>query len=269
MTLIQDLQRIARKGPPGPPPRPGLVWHEETSRWRRPEDMSEDDAQQAQEQMPQQQEQPQPQAQPQQPVEPKPLPPPRPLTIEETHAKATKAFEGALDELTNMFPDYQVKGRTKDPHSIKGKLEKYIRRSRHPEPEKYWTPEKLPDLIGFRIETNSMDDVYEAIDGLRQTYEVKSEKDYNKRPMDYYRSFHFLTEINGVGTEIQVRMPGQTKLADWTHDSFYKTDGSLPEEVLEAGKNYARQMSAYYAGESDIQPDCPPDVVRYLGACLN
>ncbi len=41
MTLIQDLQRIARKGPPGPPPKPGWVWHDETSRWRNPENWEE------------------------------------------------------------------------------------------------------------------------------------------------------------------------------------------------------------------------------------
>ena len=34
--ILLALTRLAKAGPPGPPPRPGLVWHDETSRWIRP-----------------------------------------------------------------------------------------------------------------------------------------------------------------------------------------------------------------------------------------
>ena len=33
--LVRESQELA-KAPPGPPPRKGLVWHEATHRWRRP-----------------------------------------------------------------------------------------------------------------------------------------------------------------------------------------------------------------------------------------
>ena len=33
--VLGDIQKIM-KGPPGPPPHKGWVWHDETSRWRKP-----------------------------------------------------------------------------------------------------------------------------------------------------------------------------------------------------------------------------------------
>ncbi len=36
------MKLIYKQGAPGPPPRPGLVWHEETSRWRRPKEPGEE-----------------------------------------------------------------------------------------------------------------------------------------------------------------------------------------------------------------------------------
>ena len=42
-----ELMEFMVKAPPGPPPRPGLVWWEETSRWRRPKDASVEELTQA------------------------------------------------------------------------------------------------------------------------------------------------------------------------------------------------------------------------------
>ncbi len=235
--MIADLERIL-KGPPG------LQWHEETSRWRRPEEMIDEDLTGGQLQP--QSEKPQ-------------SPQPKAMSVEEVAQKAQEALPASLVELEKLFPMAEIVGRAKTAHSIKTKGAKKFGYS--------FEPERLTDLVGMRMHVTSLEEVYDVVDTLRNNFPMVAERDYNKRPLDYYRAFHFLTTMNGVGTEIQIRLPEQTRLADWSHNSVYKSDGHTPPEVLESGKNYARQMGAYYNGLIKIMPDCPSEVERYF-SCL-
>ncbi len=264
MGMIADLERIARKSPPGPPPRPGLIWHDETSRWRLPEEMIDEDLPggqiQPQSEKPSQEDPQEAQGAAQEPsqgaAQAKPMP------IEEVAKRAVISLDSAVKQLSQIFPNFEVKGRAKDPDSIRNKVSKY-------EQEGRGVPaEKLTDLIGMRIHTNNFSEVYEAVQVLRNMLPVVLEKDYNKQPNDYYRSYHFLTTFDGIGTEIQIRLPAQTVLFDWSHKNLYKPESRVPMEVKEAGVEYARAMSEYYSEIIDISPDCPPAVERWFG-CLD
>ncbi len=91
---------------------------------------------------------------------------------------------------------------------------------------------KLSDIIGIRIVTHFVGDIYLILSGLRQheKWRIKKEKDYIARPKENgYRSYHVILEvpfysedINTICIELQLRTIAMDCWAALEHQMRYK-----------------------------------------------
>jgi ppGpp synthetase/RelA/SpoT-type nucleotidyltranferase len=185
---------------------------------------------------------------------------------EVAHEKAKEPMNRALTRLKKLFPGAVVKGRVKDVTSMNRKCMAEGK-----------GPAELYDIIGMRVQFDSVRDFPAAVAKIKANFHVVREKDLLEKPLgDYYRGYHINVEMKGRVAEIQLRTANQTKLADWAHNTIYKDlhpnaeaiRAHMPEIV-----DYAKKMSDYYYAMDAKKeghfapPPCTP-VVRDTVGCL-
>lgn len=186
--------------------------------------------------------------------------------VTEQHSASLQA---KLDTLQELSPKgAKIKGRVKDLESAIGKV------ARKP---KYGTAEKLQDATGCRVILNSIDEVVDTVNKIKDKYKIVNEDDYIRAAKDGYRSHHLIAkDENGLEFEIQVRTANQNKWAEWAHD-IYKPRNEAQEKAArdnaEDIDKYKMLMSAYFYSQDNPKapkvepPNCPP-VVKDSFGCL-
>ena len=114
--------------------------------------------------------------------------------------------------------DY-AKARIKTAESMQDKL-----RKRNLMPIRENALEEIRDAIGIRIVCNTIDDIYEIRDGIREKFEIVKEKDYVKFPRSGYKSYHMIVKYEGFFIEIQIRTFIMDMKANLTHKMIYKQE---------------------------------------------
>jgi ppGpp synthetase/RelA/SpoT-type nucleotidyltranferase len=192
-------------------------------------------------------------------------------TAEQFHAAHERGLEGAKKMLREMAPPgSEVKGRTKKPDSMLGKV---VRKT------KYADASQLQDGTGLRAVVKDIAGVESTVANLREHFKgrILGEDNYISAPQDGgYRSHHMIVkDHDGLAKEIQVRTPNQNKWADWCHD-IYKPHTPAQADAL---KKHAKEISAFAEKMSDhyfkldsgkpSQPVPCPSVVKEHFGCLH
>jgi ppGpp synthetase/RelA/SpoT-type nucleotidyltranferase len=187
-------------------------------------------------------------------------------SCEVAHEKAKEPLSRTLKKLKDLFPGAEVKGRVKTVTSMTNKCAKEGK-----------GPAELYDIIGTRIQLDSIDDFPAAVAKIKANFHFVREKNLLEKPLgDYYRGYHLNVEMDGRVGEIQLRTANQTKLADWAHNTIYKDLHPNAEAIqahLSELTDYAKQMSDYYYALDTKKPGhvapppCTPIVQTTVG-CL-
>mgnify|MGYP005872188445 CR=1 FL=1 len=145
-----------------------------------------------------------------------------------------------VDELDGKHqerPVEHIRSRIKTAEGVQEKLE---RKGYDNDVETAFT--QLSDLIGFRLVTHFVGDVYELVKSMKSDtrYRVVKEKDYIALPKpNGYRSYHVIAyytvqTINGpknLEVEIQIRTLAMNFWAIIEHSLQYKYKENMPDEV--------------------------------------
>lgn len=175
------------------------------------------------------------------------------LDIDELH-KIRRSCIGKLAGILKHHSYDHYNSRIKTNNSIGEKLVK-----KGLEPTKEQAFAHLTDIIGIRIVTQYLTDVYSLIDHLHQIFDVVSEQDYITHPKESgYRSYHLIINFpvnNGryalqnhstIPIEIQVRTMGMDFWASLEHSLIYKNNKS---QLIEKPKNMQERNSALIQNE--------------------
>jgi len=180
--------------------------------------------------------------------------------------KAVKSNEYLKRELgTNK--NVRISGRIKESESMVGKLAR--------QPENFKTVDDLHDISGVRATADTIRDVQNTMDYVRNNYNVLEEKNNIDEDRDGYRSYHAIIEKDGIKHEIQIRTKNQDKWANYAHDNFYKPATKQQSVFIERNKDiineYTKSMSDYFynmdMGKNSKKPDCPQKISIVVG-CL-
>jgi ppGpp synthetase/RelA/SpoT-type nucleotidyltranferase len=133
----------------------------------------------------------------------------------------------------------------------------------------------LYDISGVRAMAKDIGGVQEAMDYVRNNYDVISEKNNIDQDRHGYRSYHAIVMKDGIKHEIQIRTVNQETWANWTHDNFYKPATKRLMKFYNTNKevitSYSVGMSKYFyeldLGLKPTKPDCPPVILQVIG-CL-
>ena len=152
--------------------------------------------------------------------------------------KTLEKYEELLDKILNgLHFEKKVKGRVKCKYSIYNKLKKY---------EKEWINpniERLSDLIGFRILTNTEEDCFLILEKLMDQGEMDYDKfeDYISNPKpNGYKAIQFPVKFNSVSDlDIEVQI--------MTNEMYYhNTYGPASHIAYKASKSrYAKPTNEY------------------------
>ena len=89
----------------------------------------------------------------------------------------------------------------------------------------------LHDIIGIRIICSFVDEIYQILDWVKQTFEIVEIKDYLKYPKPSgYRSLHVICKVEACLVEIQIRTIALDFWANLEHQIHYKKD--VKDEAL-------------------------------------
>ncbi|MAH50103.1 hypothetical protein CMI37_30060 [Candidatus Pacearchaeota archaeon] len=161
-------------------------------------------------------------------------------------------------KLGTTFKGAKVESRVKSLPSIVKKLKKK-------NVEGTYTTKDFQDAMGARVTFKTLPELKKAVGKIKKDFKVIEVEDYITSPKGGYRSYHFVIEEKGKPIELQFRTPGQTKWADWMHDTLYdnpkNTAKRLGKEGFESAENYAQDVSEYYRrteeGEKLKIPEVP------------
>ena len=195
------------------------------------------------------------------------------LEMQQLYNAAIKEIETKLDILNDEFkvrymrnPIHHVESRLKSPQSILNKLDR-----RQFEISLASAKKNLNDIAGIRVVCCYIDDVYRVADMLLRQADLKlvELKDYIKQPnFNGYRSLHLDIEVpiylaertEYVTVEVQLRTVAMDFWASLEHDLRYKSDKSIPheivEEMLQCADEIARidqKMQSIYERIQEIQ----------------
>jgi len=113
--------------------------------------------------------------------------------------------------------------------------------------EKY-DVEDIWDWMGFRMEFESLREMYVAIEKMKRKYKVVAEDDYFNNPKGIYISYHLILDVDGEKVEVQFRLKGLNVMYEVAHVLLYK-DGRLGEEqrkrVEEIYKKLVKEFKEY------------------------
>lgn len=163
--------------------------------------------------------------------------------------------------LHNYNPIESITSRLKEPREIIRKLERMGYSPTISNASKY-----LHDIGGIRVVCSLTKDVY-AIGALlekQSDIRIVQVKDYIKNPKpNGYRSLHILLEvpvfmsdqIRPTMVEVQLRTTGMHLWASIEHKIYYKSDVSVPEEILDRLKQCAQVLSILDGEMSSIKED--------------
>lgn len=182
--------------------------------------------------------------------------------MENTHRPE---FAKNLKVFAKMFPHDIIAGRVK---TIKSAIEKVVRKP------KYKTPKNLQDFTGFRVVSETVEEVFANVKAFKSKYNVIDEDNYINQPLGDYRSYHLIGEKNGVTFEIQFRTKNQNKFADWAHN-IYKPLNQKQKSAIEVSGDeinyYSHQISEYFFakdnGKEANKPPCTV-VIKITFGCL-
>ena len=170
-----------------------------------------------------------------------------------------------VDELDGKHQERSVEHIRSRIKTAEGVQEKLERKGYDNDVETAFT--RLSDLIGFRLVTHFVGDVYELVKSMKSDtrYRVVKEKDYIALPKpNGYRSYHVILECpfpeapDGVlGVEIQLRTIAMDCWASLEHEMRYKkgiTNTALIEKEL---KRCAGEMAS-----TDLSMQTLRDMIR-------
>ena len=90
---------------------------------------------------------------------------------------------------------------------------------------------KLHDIIGIRMICSFVDEMYDILDWILETFEIVEIQDYLKQPKPSgYRSLHVICSVDACLVEIQVRTIALDFWANLEHQIHYKKD--VKDEAL-------------------------------------
>lgn len=142
------------------------------------------------------------------------------------HQTKQKFLKPLFQILTNTNYDH-FRSRVKSNSSIEHKL---ILKGYEPTP--YNAVDYLTDIIGIRIITQYINDIYDIVHIIKQNYHIKEECDYIANPKSSgYRSYHLVINIpvdiekfpytDNLNIEIQIRTLGMDFWASLEHSLVY------------------------------------------------
>lgn len=180
---------------------------------------------------------------------------------------AVKSNKSIQSELRKNNSNVKISGRIKEANSMVGKLAR--------QPDSYKDVADLNDISGVRATADTIVDVQDTMDFVRENYNVIEEKNNIDESRGGYRSYHAIIEKDGVKSEIQIRTKNQDIWANYTHDNFYKPATEQQTMFFDRNRerinDYTLGMSDYFYGKDmgkDIKkPDCPPKISVVVG-CL-
>ena len=162
---------------------------------------------------------------------------------------------GWLSELVDGLSDRQgerpvehIRSRIK---SADGMREKLARKDLSQDVET--AVESISDIIGFRLVTHFVGDVYELVKSMKtdSRYPVVKEKDYIASPKpNGYRSFHMILGIQVYSmesteyypVEVQIRTIGMDFWASMEHRISYKKERADKEQLKDELREYANML---------------------------
>ena len=131
--------------------------------------------------------------------------------------------------------DAQVYGRVKSPVSLINKLRRKALGT-------------LTDVAGTMIVVPTAADARKAVRELDDSFVVSERRDYYRRPLNGYRAFHLIIDLDGVPVEIQVKTERMKTLSAVSHHA-YKT-GRLDPAGMDSASMLATRADE---GDRDAQ----------------
>ena len=182
--------------------------------------------------------------------------------IKEMMVQEVQAILDSISTDSETAPAEHLKCRVKGAESLKEKLR---RTGLEETPESGLT--QLSDLVGARVVTHFIGDIYTVLEWIRRSdkWKVKQVKDYIAAPKpNGYRSLHvILTVPFGVGgidtidTEIQMRTIAMDCWASLEHQLKYKKNIRSTALIVEELKRCADEMAS-----TDLSMQTIRDLIR-------
>ena len=182
--------------------------------------------------------------------------------IKEMMVQEVQAILDSISTDSETAPAEHLKCRVKGAESLKEKLR---RTGLEETPESGLT--QLSDLVGARVVTHFIGDIYTVLEWIRRSdkWKVKQVKDYIAAPKpNGYRSLHvILTVPFGVGgidtsdTEIQMRTSAMDCGASLEHQLKYKKNIRSTALIVEELKRCADEMAS-----TDLSMQTIRDLIR-------
>lgn len=143
--------------------------------------------------------------------------------LHQTKQKFLKQLLGYIDK--NLYDHFSCRIKTNE--SITNKLQQ-----KGYEPKPWCATDYLSDIIGIRIVTQYLSDIYHIVNIIRKEYNIKEECDYIANPKESgYRSYHIIINIpvniekfpytDNIDVEIQIRTMGMDFFASLEHSLVY------------------------------------------------
>ena len=181
--------------------------------------------------------------------------------LHKTKQKFVKKLIKGIDP--NTFDHYT--SRVKTNKSIITKLN-----TKNINPTKENAISQLHDIIGIRIITHYIEEIYEIANYIKQNYNVEIEKDYIKNPKpNGYRSYHIIIRIpilqpkkdfkygETINVEIQIRTMGMDFWASIEHFMFYEKNKSNKPitniDLTNIQKEMAQDAETIYTIDTHLQ----------------
>ena len=172
--------------------------------------------------------------------------------LEDTKNMVLKELQDILDGLANdpeHSPYEHISCRIKGIDSIREKLAR-----KGFSEDAYTGLKELSDVIGIRIVTHFVGDIYLILDNLKKhrKWTVVKEKDYIARPKENgYRSFHVIIsvpfeadDIDSVKVELQLRTIAMDCWAALEHQMRYKKDVNNTSLIASELKRCSDEMAS-------------------------
>lgn len=142
---------------------------------------------------------------------------------------ALEVKDEVISDLYQMFPrdkypGFSIAARAKSRESLAGKLLTKAREGRD------YKIGDATDLVGARVITPNVSDLKEVTQSIEKKYgdSIIEKTNYYENPKGPYRAIHYIVDINGQPTEIQVSTQNMRIAFDAYHDTCYKYDPKNP-----------------------------------------
>lgn len=177
-------------------------------------------------------------------------------------------LSGLVDELSERQGERPVEHIRSRIKSAEGMREKLLRKDLPAGVET--AVENISDIIGFRLVTHFVGDVYELVQSIKSDsrYAVVREKDYIASPKpNGYRSYHVILECpfpaavrGSICVEIQLRTIAMDCWASLEHEMKYKKDIDNAALIEKELKRCAGEMAS-----TDLSMQTLRDMIRKPG----